>query len=329
MLKLRNSSRLLLILGIILIVFLCIKFLTVSNPTNKTLIKKPASEGFEWQMPDTAGIPSTEEGELIRYGRELIVHTALFLGPKGKVKQISNGMNCQNCHIDAGTVAFGNSFFAVASTYPKYRDRSGRLESIEFRINECMERSLNGQKLDSLSREMRAMVAYFKWLGKGVPKGTKPIGTGTEELTFLDRPADPEKGEKIYARLCQNCHGKNGEGILSPDLAFYYYPPLWGKNSYTVSAGMYRLTRLAGFIRNNMPLLTTADKPLLTIEESWDVAAFISSKYHPKKFFPYDWPNIAAKPVDYPFGPYTDSFTEKQHKYGPFGPIKRKRARLN
>ncbi len=75
-------------------------------------------------------------------------------------------MNCQNCHMAAGTVPFGNSFFAVAATYPKYRERSGKFESIEFRVNECMERSLNGHKLDSLSREMRAMVAYFHWLGK-------------------------------------------------------------------------------------------------------------------------------------------------------------------
>jgi thiosulfate dehydrogenase len=35
-----------------------------------------------------------------------------------------------------------------------------------------------------------------------------------------------------------------------------------------------------------------------------------------------DWPNISKKPIDHPFGPYTDSFSEQQHKFGPFGPVK-------
>jgi len=39
-----------------------------------------------------------EERELIIYGQELIVHTSRYLGPKGSVAKITNGMNCQNCH---------------------------------------------------------------------------------------------------------------------------------------------------------------------------------------------------------------------------------------
>jgi thiosulfate dehydrogenase len=61
---------------------------------------------------------------------------------------------------------YTNNFLTVASTYPKFRERSGRLESVEWRINECMQRSLNGEPLDSLSKEMKAMVAYIKWTGK-------------------------------------------------------------------------------------------------------------------------------------------------------------------
>jgi thiosulfate dehydrogenase len=34
-----------------------------------------------------------------------------------------------------------------------------------------------------------------------------------------------------------------------------------------------------------------------------------------------DWPDISKKPVDHPFGPFIDGFSEQQHKYGPFGPI--------
>src|SRR5678809_1282542 len=101
----------------------------------------------EWHAPDINLVPHSPEGDLIRYGRDLIVNTSNYFGPKGVVAPITNGMNCQSCHIEAGTRSFGNSFAAVASTYPKYRDRSGRIESIEFRIKECLERSLNGNTI--------------------------------------------------------------------------------------------------------------------------------------------------------------------------------------
>jgi thiosulfate dehydrogenase len=34
--------------------------------------------------------------------KDLISHYK-YLGPNGSVKKISNGMNCSNCHLDAGT----------------------------------------------------------------------------------------------------------------------------------------------------------------------------------------------------------------------------------
>lgn len=280
----------------------------------------------QWTAPDTNLIANTPEGKMIRYGRELIINTPKYFGPRGIVAHISNGMSCQNCHINAGTVAFGNPFSAVSSTYPKYRDRSGQIETIVFRINECMERSLNGQKIDSNSREMKAMIAYFNWLGKDVPKGAKPEGAGSEELLFLNRAADTTRGRSVYQSKCATCHGANGQGILSADSVAFTYPPLWGAYSYNVSAGMYRLTRLAGFVKNNMPFGTTHKAPQLTDEESWDVAAYVNSQPRPQKLFSYDWPKLSTKPVDYPFGPYTDSFSEEQHKYGPFKPIKQAKS---
>jgi thiosulfate dehydrogenase len=79
---------------------------------------------------------------------------------------------------------------------------------------------------------------------------------------------------------------------------------------------------MASFIKNNMPYgLASHDTPKLTNEEAWDVAAFIISQPRPEKFFPEDWPKIETKSIDYPYGPYADKFSEKQHKYGPFGPI--------
>jgi len=69
---------------------------------------KPVSAEY-WSPPDSNKILSEPNGELIFYGRQLIQHTAEYLGPNGKVMAISNGMNCQNCHLEAGTRAFGNN----------------------------------------------------------------------------------------------------------------------------------------------------------------------------------------------------------------------------
>lgn len=278
-----------------------------------------------WKAPDSNTIPSDAKGDEIRYGRELVSHTSDYLGPKGKILQMSNGMNCQNCHLDAGTKPFGNNYSAVASTYPKFRARSGTQETIEKRVNDCFERSLNGASLKEDSKEMKAIVAYIRWLGTDVKKNEVPVGAGLTEVPFLNRAADPLRGKLVYEEKCTLCHGKNGEGIANTENTGWTYPPLWGEKSYNNGAGLFRLSRFAGYIKANMPLGATADAPQLSDEEAWDIAAYVNSMDRPAKDLTNDWPDISKKPIDHPFGPFSDGFDEKQHKYGPFLPVKLKR----
>jgi thiosulfate dehydrogenase len=278
-----------------------------------------------WIAPDSTTIPEGAEGDEIRYGRELIAHTSEYLGPKGKVMAMSNGMNCQNCHLKAGTKVFGNNYSAVASTYPKFRARSGTNESIEKRVNDCFERSLNGETLANESREMRAIVSYIKWVGKDVPKGQSPKGVGLMELPYLETSADSIKGKLLFEQKCTVCHGKSGQGIAKADSTGWTYPPLWGSRSYNDGAGLYRLSRFAGYIKANMPLGATFEQPQLTDEECWHLAAYVNSLKRPTMDKSKDWPDISRKPVDHPFGPYADGFNENQHKFGPFKPILDKR----
>lgn len=286
---------------------------------NETVAQKP--EEKLWKAPDISTLTKDEEGELIRYGRDLIAETSDFLGPQGSVAHISNGMNCQNCHLQAGTKPFGNNYGAVASMYPKFRPRSGGVESIEKRVNDCIERSLNGKGLDSLSHEMRAIVAYIKWLGKDVPKGEYSAGAGLIKMKWLDRAADTVNGKKIFLRQCQICHNRDGQGQRISANGHFVYPPLWGENSFNNGAGLYRISNFARYVYANMPNGATFEKPILSQEESWDVAAYIISQPRPSKDWNRDWPKIESKPIDHAFGPYADKFTEVQHKYGPFPPI--------
>ena len=275
-----------------------------------------------WKAPDWSTVDQEPNAEDIKYGRELIANTSAYLGPNGKVKKMSNGMNCQNCHLNAGTAPLGNNYGAVASTYPKVRARSGQMEDIPKRINDCFERSLNGNALERNSKEMIAMIAYMEWLGKDVQKGESPTGSGIYEVPFLERAADPIKGKAVYDQQCQSCHMEDGQGMMKPDKTGYTYPPLWGDNSYNHGAGLFRMSRFAGYVKTNMPLGATFERPLLTDEEAWDVAAYVNSMPRPVKDLSKDWPDISKKPIDHPFGPFSDGFTEQQHKFGPFKPIK-------
>lgn len=276
-----------------------------------------------WVGPSSNQLPNTNDSasKEIVYGYDLITHTSKYYGPKGSLGHSTNGMKCAQCHVDAGTRPFGLNYGAVYSTYPKYRDRSGTIETIYKRVNDCFERSLNGKALDSNSKEMKAIYAYLQWVGKGIKKGEKVKGSGYEQLPFMQVAADTLIGAKLYLAKCAACHQPNGNGIIDSTGVAYLYPPLWGATSYNSGAGLHQNSKLAGFIKNNMPSPTNYKKPQLTNEEAWHIASFINHQPRPSKDISRDWPDLSKKPFDYPYGPYIDSFSTDQHRYGPYQPI--------
>ena len=278
-----------------------------------------------WEAPNIEDETDEAKKKQLRYGKELVVNTANYFGPSGTIEaNRTNGLNCQNCHLDAGTKVFGNNYSRVSALYPKMRARSGQVEDVYKRINDCFERSLNGKALDPTSKEMEAMVAYILFVGKDVPKGETPEGSGFKDLAFLERPIDPEKGRKVYQEKCISCHQSDGQGLIDKS-GRYTYPPLWGPLSYNDGAGLYRMSNFAKYVKWNMPLGASHDSPQLTDEEAWDVAAWVNTQSRPKKDLKGDWPDRSKKPFDHPFGPYSDGFSEEQHKFGPYGPIKKYR----
>lgn len=313
---------------ILLIFAISIELIVSRNFTGKS-DKKVASDlvnknsDSEWVVPPLYDSTTTgKEKKMVMYGRDLIVHTAKYFGPKGIISQTTNGMNCENCHLDAGTRIGGSDFASVYSCYPVFSARSNKMLTIYTRINGCFERSLNGKAPDSNSYEMRSLYVYMKRLGKEVPKGKKAYEPGIPNVPLLARTADPEKGRLIYINTCKTCHGANGQGVLNGEGTEYTYPPLWGRHSYNDGAGLYRLSQFARFVKNNMPFRQASYKhTILTDEQAWDVAAFVNSQGRPHFNDNKDWPDISKKSFDEPFGPYEDTFSENQHKYGPFQAI--------
>ena len=149
---------------------------TVNSLTTPSTLKADTVQ--YWTAQDINNISDAGQKAQVEYGKELIAHTSKYLGPEGTVLKISNGLNCQNCHLQAGTAVFGNNYGSVASLYPKFRARSGKVENVYKRVNDCFERSLNGKAIDTSGKEMQAIVAYINYVGSNVEKGKKAEGSG-------------------------------------------------------------------------------------------------------------------------------------------------------
>jgi thiosulfate dehydrogenase len=304
-------------------VLACLGIVTIVNAEGT----EPA-ESDGWTVPEIAKLPDSAWGKLVREGRELTVATYAHLGPKtadAAHRFSGNNMSCQNCHLEAGTKKFGLPFVGVFADFPQYRAREGEVGTLEDRINGCLTRSMNGRALPFDSHEMKAFVAYIKFLSDGRPIGSKTVGRGTGNLAELSRPADPVAGAKVFAQMCAFCHGGAGLGKRASDHAGYEFPPLAGPDSFNDGAGMARLISAAEFIHNNMPNGTSFDQPVLSESDAWDVAAYVASLKRPHKAdLEKDYPIRTEKPVDAGYGPYADGIETNVHKYGPFGPVRDK-----
>jgi thiosulfate dehydrogenase len=288
-----------------------------------------------WSVPEVDALPYDARGRLTRRGRDLVTATYAHIGPlvAGRsARYAGNNLACGNCHLDAGVKKFGLPIFGLAEDFPAYSARSGAKINLKDRINACMTRSMNGRPLPKASPEMRAIVAYIDFLSSGVRKGEKLSGLGAGAMPELDRAADPLRGKLLYEKHCEGCHNVDGQGVRRGsfgDAFGYAFPPLWGPDSFNDGAGMARLMTAANFIHSNMPDGVDYLHPRLSPEESWDVAAYMASQPRPHKAgLERDYPNLLQKPVDAPYGPYADGFSEQQHKYGPFGPIREKLKQL-
>ena len=280
------------------------------------------------EPPDIRSVKDDPIGRMIKYGHALFTDTAKEIGPAAMdpaKRYAGNNLTCQNCHLQGGTQVYAMPMTGVWGEFPQYRGREGEVGTLEDRINGCMERSMNGRALPLNGREMKAFLAYMKWLSTGIPDGAKLVGAGTLAIKDPNRAANPEHGAQVYAQNCAVCHGPNGQGQRNAAGAGYQFPPLWGPDSYNDGAGMARLLGAAAFIQHNMPLGTTFSAPVLSDDDAYDVAGFVDSQMRPQRAnLDKDFPNRLQKPVDTPYGPYADGFSQEQHKLGPYGPIRAK-----
>jgi thiosulfate dehydrogenase len=230
--------------------------------------------------PSQSLIPDGPLGASIRRGRALLAATRESLPA-----HVGNRLRCVSCHLDDGRRQTG-SWVGVYARYPQYRPRSATVETIEYRVNDCFRRSMNGTPLASDGPDMRDIVAYLWFLSRDVP--IAPPRPSNRLATWGALRPDTAAGARIFASICAKCHGPDGQGTAVA-------PPVWGAQSFNIGAGMARARTAAVFVRDNMPF----DQPgSLTDQQALDAAAFVNA--HARPDFPgkeYDWPNGDA-PAD-------------------------------
>src|SRR6201987_1246100 len=135
----------------------------------------------EGAVPDVDALPMDAFGRTVRVGRDLIGTTGATIGPEASdpAKRFSgNGLECQSCHLDAGTKKFGLPLAGVWGLFPQFIGRENEVRTLEDRIDGCMERSMNGRALPSDGPEMKAMLTYIRFISAGVPTGRSAEGRG-------------------------------------------------------------------------------------------------------------------------------------------------------
>ena len=221
--------------------------------------------------PSEDTIPNSPLGDMIRFGKDVFVDTQRYAK-----KYVGNGMNCVNCHLDAGRQANSAPLWAAYVAYPAFRAKNRRINTFEDRLEGCFRFSMNGTMPPADSAVIVGLVSYSYWLATGAPVGAHLAGRGYPEVPKPPLAPDMVRGATVYKSHCVACHGADGAGLKAAGV--YTFPPLWGRASYNAGAGMHRDATAAAFIKANMPL---GQGGTLTDQEAWDVATYMNSQSRP------------------------------------------------
>lgn len=225
----------------------------------------------KFSPPDWDGGPPGPNGDAIRYGRALFLHTRR-LAPRFD----KNGLNCAACHLAGGTLANAAPLWAAFVSYPVYRKKSHKVVTYGERLQDCFRFSLNGKSPALSSKEIVSLEAYSKWMSAGAPVGASLFGRGFPALNPPPHQVSLEDGRTVYRHSCALCHGANGQGMKTGGRLIF--PPLWGAHSFNCGAGLHLVAKAASFIQNNMPL---GNSGTLSVQEAWDVARYLDSRPRP------------------------------------------------
>ena len=132
----------------------------------------------------------------MRRGRALLVATR-----DSVPEHVGNKLRCTSCHLDEGRRENG-TWIGVFARYPQYRPRSGVVETIEYRVNDCFRRSMNGTAIDPAGADMRDILTYFAFLSRGVTVAPPTASAGARLQKWATFTADTAAGARVFSASC-------------------------------------------------------------------------------------------------------------------------------
>src|SRR5438046_10209291 len=153
---------------------------------DQALARPPLVAGQATKQRVPFRVPSDAELRDSVYRASALRGRAILLAtPDSLPRNVGNSLRCASCHIDGGLRRDAMPWVGSYARFPQYRPRSGKVDLIEDRINDFLERSMNGRRLNPAGRDMRDIVSYFAFLSNGMPVGAEMEGQGIPRLANL------------------------------------------------------------------------------------------------------------------------------------------------
>jgi len=260
---------------------------TVSKMTSSDFAKRVSNYAYSMQVDeflaqlksskiptsvDDLAAPQDKYGDDVRLGFRIFTQTAKYAG-----RYSGNDLSCSNCHLDAGRREHAAPMWGAIGMYPAYKRRNDRNNTLEDRIQQCFQFSLNGFAPAADSPEIRALLSYIHYISRGVPVGVNLPGRGLISIENTGFDPNPSRGLKSFEKYCTSCHQADGSGKRKEKGNGFTVPPLWGRHAYNKAAGFSEIRKLAGFIKANMP----PQGANLSSQEALDIAAYINQQIRP------------------------------------------------
>ncbi len=235
-----------------------------------------------------AGLPTGPLGQAVQHGHAMIMNPDA--DPDMKT-YVGNALSCANCHTEGGDNDHPGNFRFTASRYPSYSKRENAVITLEDRIANCFMRSMNGMRPETDSRVVVDMAAYIAWLDRGKPIMAPPPPAPPDPYKAMLHAAgraDVLAGAGLYKERCAACHGATGAGVAGS------FPPLWGPDSYNAGAGLANVSKLARWVKGNMPL----GNAHLDEKQAFQLALFVDTQARPDFVLSQHLP-AGIRPQDY------------------------------
>jgi sulfur-oxidizing protein SoxA len=126
-------------------------------------------------------------------------------------KEGKAGKSCSSCHNDAL-----ETMSTTGAEYPKFNAKTGKMQNLEQRINQCRTENMKAKAFKWESSQMLGMTTFVRHQSKGQPVNVK-----------VDEEAAPffKKGEAFYKERrgqldmsCANCHEDNAGNMARANL---------------------------------------------------------------------------------------------------------------